>query len=84
MKAYTGTVIEINGFTDNVGSESSNQVLSEKRANGVRDYLLYRGVDSERMKTRGYGENPAFFVGDNSTAEGRQRNRRVEILSVER
>jgi outer membrane protein OmpA-like peptidoglycan-associated protein/opacity protein-like surface antigen len=84
MKAYTGTVIEINGFTDNVGSESSNQVLSEKRANGVRDYLLYRGVDSERMKTRGYGENPAFFVGDNSTADGRQRNRRVEILSVER
>jgi len=84
MKAYTGTVIEINGFTDNVGSDSFNQELSEKRANGVRDYLLYRGVDAERMKTRGYGENPAFFVGDNSTPEGRQKNRRVEILSTER
>jgi outer membrane protein OmpA-like peptidoglycan-associated protein/opacity protein-like surface antigen len=84
MKAYTGTVIEINGFTDDVGSESSNQSLSEKRANGVRGYLLNGGVEPERMKAQGFGEDPNFFVGDNSTPEGRQMNRRVEILSVER
>jgi outer membrane protein OmpA-like peptidoglycan-associated protein/opacity protein-like surface antigen len=84
MKAYTGTVIEINGFTDDVGSESSNQVLSEKRADGVRDYLLRGGVEFERMTTQGFGEDPNFFVGDNKTAEGRQMNRRVEILSVEK
>jgi len=84
MKAYTGTVIEINGFTDDVGSESSNQVLSQKRADGVRDYLLKGGVEPQRMTTKGFGENPNYFVGDNKTAEGRQKNRRVEILSVEK
>ena len=84
MKAYTGTVIQINGFTDDVGSDSSNQILSQKRADGVMDYLLRGGVERERMTTQGYGENPAYFVGDNKTAEGRQKNRRVEIISIEK
>jgi outer membrane protein OmpA-like peptidoglycan-associated protein len=84
MKAYTGTVIEIHGFTDDVGKDSSNQVLSEKRAGAVRDYLLAGGVEAERMTSRGFGEEPKYFVGDNKTAEGRQKNRRVEILSVEK
>lgn len=84
MKAYTGTVIEIHGFTDDVGKDSSNQVLSEKRAGGVRDYLLKGGVEAERMTIRGFGEDPKYFVGDNKTAEGKQQNRRVEILSVEK
>lgn len=84
MQAYTGTVIQMNGFTDDVGSDSSNQVLSEKRAGGVMDYLLQGGVPAERMTAKGYGENPAYFVGDNKTPEGRQQNRRVEIISVEK
>jgi outer membrane protein OmpA-like peptidoglycan-associated protein/opacity protein-like surface antigen len=84
MKAYTGTVIEIHGFTDNVGSESSNLVLSQKRAEGVMDYLLRGGVERERMTVKGFGEDPNYFVGDNKTAEGKQKNRRVEILSVEK
>ena len=83
MAAYTGTVIEIDGFTDNVGSDSSNQVLSQKRANGVMEYLVRAGVDPARMSAKGFGENPQYFVGDNKTAEGKQKNRRVEILSVE-
>jgi outer membrane protein OmpA-like peptidoglycan-associated protein/opacity protein-like surface antigen len=84
MKAYTGTVIEINGFTDDVGRVSSNQVLSEKRAEGVRNYLVRGGVEPERITTKGFGEDPNFFVGDNKTPEGRQKNRRVEIISIER
>lgn len=84
MKAYTGTVIEINGFTDDVGTVSSNQVLSEKRAEGVRNYLVRGGVEPERITTKGFGEDPNFFVGDNKTPEGRQKNRRVEIISTER
>ena len=83
MMAYTGTKIQINGFTDNVGSDSSNQVLSEKRAQAVMQYLIDHGVPSDRMTARGYGENPQFFVGDNKTPDGKQLNRRVEIISVE-
>jgi outer membrane protein OmpA-like peptidoglycan-associated protein/opacity protein-like surface antigen len=83
MKNYTGTKIQINGFTDDVGSDASNQVLSEKRAGGVRDYLLRGGVEAERMTIRGYGEDPQYFVGDNKTAQGKQQNRRVEIISIE-
>jgi outer membrane protein OmpA-like peptidoglycan-associated protein/opacity protein-like surface antigen len=83
MAAYTGTVIEIDGFTDNVGSDSSNQVLSLKRANGVMEYLVKKGTDPTRMSAKGFGEDPQYFVGDNKTAEGKQKNRRVEILSVE-
>ena len=83
MNAYTGTKIQINGFTDNVGSDSSNQVLSEKRAQAVMQYLIDHGVPADRMTAKGYGENPQFFVGDNKTPDGRQLNRRVEIISVE-
>ncbi len=82
MLAYTGTNIEIDGYTDNVGSEQSNMALSQKRANGVMEYLVKKGVPAERMTAKGFGENPAYFVGDNKTAEGRQMNRRTEIIST--
>lgn len=84
MNAYTGTVIEIDGFTDNVGTDSSNLILSQKRAEGVMDYLLRGGVPRDRMSAKGFGEDPKYFVGDNKTAEGKQKNRRVEIISVEK
>jgi outer membrane protein OmpA-like peptidoglycan-associated protein/opacity protein-like surface antigen len=83
MANYTGTKLKIYGFTDNVGADGFNFELSEKRANGVMQYLIYKGVDRDRLSSKGFGENPNFFIGDNATAEGRAKNRRVEIISEE-
>jgi len=69
--------ILIKGYADSTGPEDYNQKLSERRAQAVYDYLTSRGVNSERMKTFGYGESQP--VADNSTAEGRALNRRAEI-----
>lgn len=70
-------IIEIQGYTDNIGSEKFNKLLSEKRANAVKEYLIARGISSSRLKTAGYGAaNP---VSDNKTAEGRGLNRRIEF-----
>jgi outer membrane protein OmpA-like peptidoglycan-associated protein len=82
MEAYVDYRIEIDGFTDNVGSEQSNQELSRKRAQAVKDYLVAKGIDASRMVAKGFGEDPKFAIGDNSTPEGRQQNRRVEIIST--
>ena len=69
------------GFTDSVGSEASNQALSERRASSVASFLESQGVPADKLTQQGMGEsNP---VGDNATAEGRAANRRVEI-SVDR
>jgi len=70
--------LEINGYTDNIGMAQANQALSEKRANRVRDYLVAQGIEAERMTVYGRGETN--FVASNETAEGRARNRRVEIV----
>jgi len=69
--------LEISGFTDNIGTVPANRSMSEKRANRVRDYLVIQGIATERMKVFGRGE--VNFVASNQTAEGRARNRRVEI-----
>ena len=68
----------IEGFTDSTGTVEYNQRLSERRAEAVRNALMAKGVDSSRLMTRGYGV--AFPVASNETAEGRQRNRRVEVI----
>lgn len=69
------------GYTDSVGSEASNKLLSERRARSVSDFLVSQGVPADKLTQEGLGEsNP---VGDNETAEGRAANRRVEI-SVDR
>jgi len=73
--------IEIGGHTDNVGSQKSNQVLSEARANTVRAYLLTKGIDPSRVTAKGYGFSEP--VDDNRTAEGRARNRRTEVKILE-
>ena len=70
--------IVVEGFTDSVGPDDFNQALSERRAEAVRDALAELGVPPERITARGLGE--AFPVADNSTAAGRQLNRRVEIV----
>ncbi len=70
--------VVIEGYTDSMGSENSNQILSERRAFAVRNALVARGIPSDRITARGFGE--ASPVASNSTAAGRQQNRRVEIV----
>lgn len=77
LKTYDKTEVTIAGYTDNVGSQSHNQQLSERRANAVRMYLTSQGVASSRLTVAGFGtDNP---VASNDTAEGRMQNRRVEL-----
>lgn len=76
--AHSGLELAIEGHTDNVGSDELNQKLSEKRAETVRAYLIQQGLAEASVTSRGLGETSP--VVDNSTAEGRQRNRRVEIV----
>lgn len=80
LNQYGRTRIEIEGHTDNTGSASMNQQLSENRAMAVASYLGSRGVARDRMYAVGYGMTRP--IADNSTAEGRARNRRVEIIVI--
>ena len=67
----------IEGYTDSTGNVKSNQLLSERRANAVADYLIANGINSDRLTAKGFGvENP---IDSNKTAAGRANNRRVEI-----
>jgi outer membrane protein OmpA-like peptidoglycan-associated protein len=70
--------VQVDGFTDSVGSDSYNLDLSQRRADAVRSALLARGVDSTRISSQGYGKG--FPVASNSDSGGRQLNRRVEIV----
>ncbi|HVT37133.1 MAG TPA: OmpA family protein, partial [Nevskiaceae bacterium] len=67
--------VEIGGHTDTTGSDPYNQMLSQQRAESVKQYLIGKGVTAERLKTRGYGK--AEPVADNTTEQGREENRRV-------
>ncbi len=75
-------VVEVAGHTDSAGSAEYNEGLSERRANTVRDYLVSRGVNPGNLTVKGHGE--AEPVADNATAEGRARNRRVELRILNR
>jgi outer membrane protein OmpA-like peptidoglycan-associated protein len=76
--AYPDLKLEIEGHTDGIGTDEYNQVLSEKRADAVRGYLVSSGVTPDHVSAVGLGKaNP---VADNSTAQGRQLNRRVEMI----
>jgi outer membrane protein OmpA-like peptidoglycan-associated protein len=70
--------VQIDGFTDSVGSDSYNEELSRRRADAVKSALLTRGIDSSRISTQGYGK--AYPVANNSDSGGRQLNRRVEVV----
>lgn len=74
--------IEISGHTDNVGSATYNQKLSESRAKAVVDYLFDKGIDKSRLTFKGYGFNRP--VAKNDTEEGRQQNRRTEFEILEK
>lgn len=76
--AYPDLKLQIEGHTDSIGSDQYNQQLSEKRADAVRDYLVSQGVNSNAVVARGLGK--ADPVASNQTAQGRQMNRRVELV----
>ncbi len=78
LKQYPQRSVLIEGYTDSTGSESHNQALSERRANSVKAALIDHGITSDRVTTRGYGEE--YPVTGNDTAANRQLNRRVEII----
>jgi outer membrane protein OmpA-like peptidoglycan-associated protein len=73
--------ISIEGHTDAGGTEAHNQKLSEERAHAVQAYFVEHGVSEKRLISRGHGESQP--IADNSTAEGREKNRRVEFLVEE-
>lgn len=75
---FKKTAAVVQGHTDSTGSEEHNQALSERRAGAVRNYLVSNGIEASRMTALGFGEG--YPLADNGTAEGRRRNRRVEIL----
>ena len=76
--AHPGLQLEVEGHTDDRGSEEYNQELSEKRAATVKDYLVQQGIPMASIVAKGYGKSMPLL--DNQTAEGRQRNRRVELV----
>jgi outer membrane protein OmpA-like peptidoglycan-associated protein len=78
LKEYPNRRVQIEGFTDSVGSEEYNLDLSVRRAEAVRNALNGRGIELDRILYRGYGE--MYPVANNDNPAGRQRNRRVEII----
>jgi len=82
LDTHERVVVEVAGHTDSIGTEEYNQGLSERRANAVRDYLVGKGIKASRLAARGYGEGRP--VATNDTAEGRQANRRVELVVLDR
>ncbi len=80
MIEYPQTLIRVEGHTDSVGIETHNDDLSERRAGNVRNLLVQRGIDFNKLEVIGYGES--MPVANNQTEAGRQMNRRVEIKVV--
>lgn len=77
MKANPQMRIEVGGHTDNIGKDAANQVLSEQRANAVRNFLLDQGIDAGRVTAKGYGATRPVATNDNE--QGRALNRRTEV-----
>jgi len=80
VKEFDKTIIEIAGHTDSTGSDQYNQNLSEQRASSVGQYFMAQGIDRMRIMTKGYGESRP--IADNSSEQGKQLNRRVELTLV--
>jgi outer membrane protein OmpA-like peptidoglycan-associated protein len=77
IMAQSTLIIEIGGHTDDVGSDETNMDLSQARAEAVVNYVIEKGISSDRISAQGYGETDPRAT--NETAEGRQENRRVEV-----
>lgn len=78
LNSYPETNIEVQGHTDNTGTEAYNNKLSVRRANSVSGYLRGQGISGSRISVRGFGESAPKY--DNNTESGRAENRRVEFL----
>jgi len=76
--AYQGLRLAVEGHTDSIGSDEYNRRLSEQRADAVRDYLVQQGIEAEAISASGFGKSEP--VASNDTPEGRQQNRRVELV----
>lgn len=72
--------LEVSGHTDNTGTDAINNPLSLARANSVKDYLVSKGIAAERLTTRGFGST--MPIADNTTADGRALNRRIEFMVI--
>ena len=81
LKKHSGRNVLIEGHTDSVGGETYNLGLSQRRADAVKTTLITRGILPDRIMTKGYGER--YPIAGNSTAAGRQQNRRVEIIILD-
>jgi len=80
LQTYPDIIIEISGHTDNVGSNASNQSLSQRRADAVRSWLIIKGVNPDRLFAKGYGEDSPRVPND--TAENKRMNRRIEFKRI--
>jgi outer membrane protein OmpA-like peptidoglycan-associated protein len=78
LQAYPGLKVQVEGYTDSVGSDQYNQKLSENRADAVRAFLISQGVQTDNISATGYGKSKP--VADNATAQGRSQNRRVNLV----
>ena len=78
LKKHSNRSVLIEGHTDSVGSDEYNLDLSEKRADAVKNALVAKGVGEERITPKGYGKK--YPVASNNTSDGRQQNRRVEVV----
>jgi outer membrane protein OmpA-like peptidoglycan-associated protein len=76
--AYPSLHLQVEGHTDSVGSDEYNQQLSEKRASAVRDYIVQQGISAASIEAKGFGKTEP--IASNETSEGRQQNRRVELV----
>jgi outer membrane protein OmpA-like peptidoglycan-associated protein len=81
LHEYPQRNVQIEGFTDSIGTDDYNQGLSERRAGSVRDALTGMGISGDRIQTRGLGKSDP--VADNGSEAGRQQNRRVEVIISE-
>lgn len=82
LKAHKNVRVEIQGHTDNTGDAAANQTLSDRRAHVVKDYLVQRGVNTNRLEARGYGQTTP--IADNNSNIGRAQNRRIEFKVLQR
>lgn len=82
LKKYPKIRIEIQGHTDSQGASSYNQALSQRRSDAVKKYLVNNGIDNNRLVAKGYGETKP--ISTNNTAEGRLKNRRIDIIILEK
>lgn len=80
MQTYSDIIVEISGHTDDVGSAASNQALSQRRADAVRIWLITKGIDPDRIISKGYGEE--WPRVPNTTPDGRRLNRRIEFKRI--